>query len=211
VFFIVLPIFFLPAAGAAAGLFTLTIAYLAIAAPQIGILLYIVSRGGRRLADFGLRRPDRRTWGWLGLSLLGAVVMLALGSLVVWAILGKNAGGMLFRRPFPGSFSPITPLLLILLCAAVGYREEVFFRAYLVTRLGDLGVKPGWAVAGSALVFGMAHFYEGIFGVALAGVVGAFFGFVFVRSKDLHAVAGAHALYNLGVWLLSYTLTSAGG
>ena len=39
-----------------------------------------------------------------------------------------------------------------------------------------------------------------------AGLVGAFFGLVFIKTRELHALAVAHALYNLGVWLLSYVL-----
>jgi membrane protease YdiL (CAAX protease family) len=204
VFFIGLPWLVLPGAGEAPGMLTLCLAYLAVAAPQIGVTVYIVTRKGRPLADFGLGRPGLRTLPRLGLALLGAVLLLALVSVTVYLILGPGAKDVLFQRPLSQALSPAEIPLLVIFCLAVGYREEVFFRSYLITRLGDLGVKPVWAVLGSTVIFGAAHFYEGVFGVVFALLAGGWFGLFFLKTRDLHAVAGAHALFNLAVWLTGY-------
>ena len=91
---------------------------------------------------------------------------------------------------------------MVVFCLAVGYREELLFRSYFITRLGELGVKPVWAVVGTSLVFGLAHWNQGLIGVAATALIGASFGAIFAFRKDLHAVAWGHALYDTGVFLL---------
>jgi membrane protease YdiL (CAAX protease family) len=204
IFFLVVPWFFLP--GAESGLPFLALAYLGMTVLQIGFLIFFLHRLGRPLPDFGLRRPRCSTWGWMGLSLAGAAVILGLCSLGLFIIMGEGAGETLWKRPFTRPPSPLEMPLLVLFCAAVGYREEIFFRSYFITRLEDLGVPPVWGVIGSGVVFGIMHFYEGLFGVVTAGLIGVFFGLVFIKKRDLHIVAGAHALYNLGVWTIGFLL-----
>jgi uncharacterized protein len=97
---------------------------------------------------------------------------------------------------------------------AVGYREEMFFRSYMLTRLGELGVPAVWAAAASSILFAMGHWYEGLFAVALAALLGAYFSVIFIRTRSLHVIALAHGLYNftvLAVSLFGPSVLPAGG
>jgi membrane protease YdiL (CAAX protease family) len=117
-------------------------------------------------------------------------------------LLPEGARDGLFKQSPLAIASPLEIPLMIGFCLVVGYREELLFRAYLIPRLGELGVKPVWAVVGTSLVFGLAHWNEGLLGMAGTAVIGALFGVIFAYRKDLHAVAWGHALYDIGVFLL---------
>jgi membrane protease YdiL (CAAX protease family) len=80
-----------------------------------------------------------------------------------------------------------------------GYREELFFRAYLLTRLRQSGLPAAAAVAASGLLFASGHAYQGLAGLAVALALGLYFAVAFTRLGNLHRVAWAHALYNLTV------------
>jgi membrane protease YdiL (CAAX protease family) len=84
-----------------------------------------------------------------------------------------------------------------------GYREEFFFRAYLLKRLDDAAVPPGAAVALSTGLFCIGHIYEGPLGVAIAAALGIVFAVAYLRRGNLHVIAIAHGLYNTAVLCLS--------
>ena len=86
--------------------------------------------------------------------------------------------------------------LAVLFALTVGYREEFFFRAYLLRRLDQAGM-PSWAaIALSTALFSAGHIYEGIIGIALAACLGALFSIAYLRQRSLHVVAIGHGLYN---------------
>jgi hypothetical protein len=90
-----------------------------------------------------------------------------------------------------------------------GYREEFFFRSYLLRRLGELGVPLPLAAMASTLLFSAGHLYEGVIGIAIAASLGALFTVVYVRRPSLHVIAVAHGLYNTIVLCLSIFLPRA--
>ena len=95
----------------------------------------------------------------------------------------------------------LQPLVLALLSLATGYREELFYRCYLVNRLIELGLPAGAGVGAAAAVFAFGHIYQGPAAVFLALVQGTVFGLLLRRGSGLHALALAHALYNFTVLL----------
>jgi hypothetical protein len=82
--------------------------------------------------------------------------------------------------------------LLVSLSAGVG--EEFVFRGYLLQQFRRWWGSSALAVAGTAVLFGCMHFYEGGNAVVLIGALGALFGFVAVRRGDLRTVMVAHFL-----------------
>jgi membrane protease YdiL (CAAX protease family) len=96
----------------------------------------------------------------------------------------------------------LVPLALVF-GLVIGYREELFFRGYLLTRLAEIGVPAAPAVAGSTLLFAMGHLYQGPAGFVTAAALGAYFGTLFTRRRNLHRLALAHGLYNTAVLVAS--------
>ena len=91
---------------------------------------------------------------------------------------------------------PAFLLLALLLVVAAPVIEELFFRGLLLRSLarrwGDT-----WALAGSAVVFGVVHF-EAVQTPALI-LVGAVFGYLAIRYRRLGPGIFAHAAFNLVV------------
>jgi CAAX protease family protein len=84
-----------------------------------------------------------------------------------------------------------------------GYREEFFFRSYLLRRLEQLGFPAVLSVAVSTLLFCAGHVYQGPLGLATSAGLGVLFAVVYLRRRSLHVIAIAHGLYNAIVLCLS--------
>lgn len=83
------------------------------------------------------------------------------------------------------------------LSAAIG--EEIVFRAFLMHQLHALfGGVPGRIYPASltgGLVFGLMHANQGLSGIVVTGLVGALFGFAYLRSgRNLWSLVLAHGL-----------------
>ena len=106
-------------------------------------------------------------------------------------------GAPLLVRGFRWSLARPSQLpLAILFGITAGYREEFFFRSYLMGRLGEAGL-PGWAgIALSTALFAAGHLYEGVLGLVTTAGIGLIFALVYLRTRNLHVVALSHGLYN---------------
>jgi membrane protease YdiL (CAAX protease family) len=155
---------------------------------------------GASWQELGLRLPDN---AWHTLAWVAAFyVMGVLTSLLVINPLAKAAGwpplNLSRFAKLPGN-TPlfIGGLLLVWVQAAVG--EELVFRGFLLTRLELLlGAGSGaaaLAVAGQALVFGVAHWYLGPRGVTNAVLLGLILGATYIADgRDLVPLILAHGL-----------------
>ncbi len=107
------------------------------------------------------------------------------------------------RRATGGACDSAAELPLALVFGLVaGYREELYFRAYLLGRFEQAGVPATIGVSASTALFALGHVYEGAFGVAFAAVLGLYFALVFRRTRSLHACAMAHGLLNAALLAL---------
>lgn len=86
--------------------------------------------------------------------------------------------------------------LVFLTCIVTGYREEIFFRAYFIRRFEISGVHPAVGVAVTTLLFSLGHLYQGFLGLVGTLLIGVYFGFLFLRFRNIHMIAIAHALFN---------------
>ena len=77
---------------------------------------------------------------------------------------------------------------------STGYCEELFFRSYLLRRLGQVGLPPKWAAIGLGLIFGLGHGYQGPVGLVSASLLGLFFAWRWLdgeeHSRDRHSAMG---------------------
>jgi membrane protease YdiL (CAAX protease family) len=149
---------------------------------------------------FGLVRPAGRDAGTTALALAGALALTApflAVQVLVPAVRALGATGYRW-----GLRSPLELPLALAFGLAAGYREELFFRAYLLGRFEQAGISAAVGVAASTTLFALGHVYEGALGVAFAAVLGLFFALVFRRTRSLHACALAHGLLNTALLAL---------
>ncbi len=134
---------------------------------------------GMHWRDVGLKRPAR----WLptiGLALLVGVGYQVLDILIIAPLLERLTGQAVDLSQFSSLQGNMLLLIVFLVISwtEAAFIEELFFRGYLFNRTTDVvGVRRrGIAIALllNALIFGAAHFYQGISGVLdtfLAGLV----------------------------------------
>jgi membrane protease YdiL (CAAX protease family) len=86
--------------------------------------------------------------------------------------------------------------------------EEFVYRGYLLTQLSVWFPSREWAWGASALVFGLAHTYQGLSGVLRAAVLGALFTYPVLASGSLYPSIIAHFVYDslALIWLGPYFL-----
>lgn len=176
----------------------------ALAALQTGLLVLVMARDRSR-ARFGWR-PRRRDAAEAGIIAAGLLALLALVSLLASLVPEPAREALLrgYRWELQGAAQVPAALAFVLVSA---YREELYFRAYVLTVLAETAT-PAWLAALiSALLFGVGHLYQGWLAAGSALLIGIAFALLYQRRPALHRLAWAHAAFNLTV--LSATLFTA--
>lgn len=140
---------------------------------------------GREIADLGFA-PLQGGGGFAAAIGLGASLGLLLRP-VLAASSAKAAASL--RKQFGAleAFLPKTREQLfwgLVVSVFAGVFEEIAYRGYLIayfqTWLSDWG-----ALAVSSVLFGFAHFYQGRLGVVMTTLLGAGFGYLYLRTGSL--------------------------
>jgi len=188
----------------------ITLAYLL----AIVIATAVLKQQGSGWKELGLARP--KSWPKTILMALGAMlVMIAL--FIVIQIILMNIPGLALQPSDQSDYNPLTgnlPMFLVLVTAAwtsVAFGEEMLFRAFLTVSLagalGDFKARWALALAGSSLLFGLAHYDWGPAGVIDTAIMGFVLGLIYLRSgRNLWITIIAHALLNT----LKFSLIFAG-
>ena len=163
------------------------------------------------LAIVALWIANGRTWGMVGLVPVfsGGTVGILFGLVVVAAVALRQAragvderqaevmkrriGGGVRLMPHSGRELGEFSLLAI----TAGICEEVIYRGFFVWYLQALGLPLLPAAGVSCVVFGFAHLYQGVRGVILTTVIGAFLSGVYLLSGSLFPGMLIHALMDL--------------
>jgi membrane protease YdiL (CAAX protease family) len=176
---------------------------------------YILKRRGTGWHEIGLARPK----SWMRTILLGFASLV--GAVVVIMLVENIAVSLPFvevAAPDISRFNPLegnVPLFLIsvvLAWTSIAFGEEMFFRAFLTTKLGEVfqNTKLGWVLAavGSSVAFGIAHYGEGPIGFYTNGAFGLLFALIYLRTgrRNLWITIIAHGLANT----LRFALVFAG-
>jgi len=181
--------------------------FLVMAVPQILLLLYVLKLRADNWTSFGLLalRP---------VDLLYALVIFA-GIFALLLIMGLilallPAGGeALFSEGFRWKLrDPRLIPVVLLFCLVTGYREELFFRSYLLTRFSQASLPVAAGIGMSTLLFASGHVYQGLAGFAVAVIQGLYFSVLFIRLKNIHPLAIAHGLYNTTVLIVTLFMDS---
>jgi membrane protease YdiL (CAAX protease family) len=164
----------------------------------VWLVIHLVRRSGEGADAVGLG-VDRTRVEPLRLDLArgGALfVVIGLGGIGVY--LGAVALGVnRFVVPVPPLGYWWTVPVLILNAAAAALLEEVIVLGYLVTRLRQLGWTPVTAIAGSSLLRGSYHLYQGWGGFLGNLAMGVLFGVVFTRWRRTWPFVIAHFLLDV--------------
>ena len=169
--------------------------------PQLLLLLHVLRLNpDTDFRRFGIIRPR---FSDVVRALALTTVLVALAALLHFlsTILPASSPARATAGWSLGAAADIPAALIFVLVGA--YREELFFRCYLLERLPQGGI-PVWAAAAvSSVLFASAHLYEGPMAVAFAAAQGALFSAVFLKGRSIHTLGLAHALYNALVLILS--------
>jgi len=146
------------------------------------------------LPSFGIRRPKRRD------AAKGLLCALAAFALVLATGIALSSFGLenpLFAqvRSAPRASLGLIPLFLAS-SMSTGYCEELFFRSYLMRRLGQAGLPPLWAALASSLLFAAGHGYQGAVGLIAGFILGLFFAWRWNAGAAIHEIAIGHGLFD---------------
>jgi membrane protease YdiL (CAAX protease family) len=164
------------------------------------VLAWLLWRRGVALEALGIRL--RLDAAFLGGLLLCLVVIVGIDAWSVWWLTRRSrviartvgAGNAVFGDTLKGGRAPVS-FALVSLCGAVW--EELCFRATVFLLLPD--GPAGWlaGICVGSLLFGAQHLRNGRTGFRHAAFYGVIFSLLFLATRNLIAVAAAHALGNM--------------
>jgi membrane protease YdiL (CAAX protease family) len=166
-------------------------------------MLYIISRNGKQaLPEFGIIKIQLKDILFALLFAFGLFVIYYL-LLILINFLPENIKQVLHEgHRWKLENIKMIPLLIIF-CLLTGYREELLFRAYLLTRCHQAGFPLPLALITSTFFFGLLHLYEGILGALFALLSGFYLSYIFVKKRNIHIIGLAHAFFNGTALLLT--------
>lgn len=168
------------------------------------VATFVLKSHGRRWQDIGLARPSN--WPRTVLLGIGALIALFIMTILLQVLVlnlpGAEVPPVDWSRFNQLEGNPVFFLLFVVLAwTTITFGEEMFYRAFLITQLGDVfpNSKFGAALAvlTSSLIFGLVHLVEGPIGVALTIFMGLIFGAIYLRTnRNLWVTIIAHGLAN---------------
>lgn len=178
----------------------------------LGIMALSLLVRRERLATLGFKRP--LSWPRLAGFALVSVFLLQLFDIgVVMPILNRLTGTTIDYSGFASLQGNLGQLLFILavswILAALG--EEIAFRGYLQTRLGDLfghsSVGIWLSVVISSLLFGLIHTEQGVIGMVVTTIDALFYSWLKRKfDNNLWVSILAHGFYNsIGMIVFYFT------
>ncbi len=175
--------------------------YLAGSIPQILLLLYLISRKGTGAYQrFGIPRFSGRDIAQ-GLLYFFGVLVLVLSAGAVASLLSVLFH---FTIPKPPGWKIsnlwMLPVVFMTLLST-GYREELFFRSYMLTEFISETRDRVPVTIGVSLLFASGHLYQGVMGFITTFIIGIFFSLVFLKKRNVHSIAIGHCLYDFIVLL----------
>ena len=170
----------------------------------VGVGCGLVLLRGEKLADIGLKRPE----SWTRTAIIG----VGLAAIVFVAIYLLEKAG--FRRDL-SKFKDVqgNPELAVLAVfyafIGAGFYEEFTFRGFLMQGLAMLfGASRGAWIGACFLqgaLFGAAHAYQNLLGIAITGTLGVLMGLIVLASgRNLWAVIIGHGLFDASRFVLFY-------
>ena len=160
--------------------------------------------------EFGLRRP--KSWTRTSLLAIGGVVTIHIlvGRILSPLVIELTNQPVDISR-FDSLRGNLTALIsgLIIVWTLAAFGEEMIFRGFLLNRIAGLfkNKNTGWisALVITSILFGMGHFYQGISGVVLTGIVGVIYAVAYLIDRsNLWTPILIHGLYDTSAFLIIF-------
>lgn len=161
---------------------------------------------GDKFSDYGLeiaKVPSAKTAGIiLGLSLLWQIIC-------TFGI--EKVAILYFHQPL--NLPPVKTLQdlfvgIIMSFTGGGFREELFFRGYLINKISKLLGSAPWTIWLASvlqiMLFAQGHIYQGITGVIETALSAIIFTGVYLRSRSLWQSILFHTLYDIFGFIAIY-------
>ncbi|AHH08565.1 CAAX amino terminal protease family protein [Borrelia anserina BA2] len=84
--------------------------------------------------------------------------------------------------------------------------EELFYRAFIITKLKQVGISSLIAAIISSSIFAYGHFYYGFIGFFVALIFGGFLACIYLIYKNIYYSIFVHSFYNIFVSVLLFLL-----
>jgi membrane protease YdiL (CAAX protease family) len=180
----------------------LQITSITLALAPVLLVFYLLARAGERPSKTLGLDASRRGWdlAW-GAALAAAIGGAGLGLYLIAYHLGIELNVVAENLPDVWWRIPV----LLLSAAQNGILEEVIVVGYLLSRLDKLGVKPGPAIAISAVIRGSYHLYQGAGAFVGNAAMGVIFGIFYRRYGRVAPLIIAHTLID-AVTFVGYAL-----
>jgi len=174
---------------------------------QFALLFVIIGASGR-LREYGAGRPRaadllKAAPLFASMLVLSRIAAASVGALAGSA--GTATGGAAAIPSLAGAKLAAVVPLAALFSVAVAYREELFYRLYVIGSLRERGAGKAAAILVSTALFAAGHAYQGAPGVLSSLLVGAAMAVAATRGFGLHALAAAHAAYDFCVLSAAFT------
>jgi membrane protease YdiL (CAAX protease family) len=117
-------------------------------------------------------------------------------------------------RQIPNSLLPITireRALFAVISVGAGLSEELAYRGFFFHTIQPFGVPVVGALLLSSIAFGVAHLFQGRRGVIATGILGGFFGALYLVTGSLWPAVLVHVVIDLRFVFLDLRTVSDGG
>ncbi|MEM9313508.1 MAG: type II CAAX endopeptidase family protein [Pseudomonadota bacterium] len=186
----------LPVGGIVGGLtgFVPAAAIMSVLLPLIAATLFLRREGlAWRELVFGRRLSFLAIFGFTLLALAGGLGLEMVAGLSMHALGLPEADISAFSRLVEGNLGMYLWMLIPVAWGSAAIGEELLVRGFMQHRLTGM-TGPLLGAFLQALIFGLAHFYQGITGIVTTFAIGFAFGLVYLRSRNLLPLIVAHGL-----------------
>ena len=162
----------------------------------LGIVMWSLRQGGKRLADIGL---VLNRWGreaLLGLG-LGIVIFVLMSFLIFWV--EKFLPSAVSREPRPLWGALLFGFALLTAFAPI---EEIIWRGYAITILRKHLGRTWAAVLIASAAFGLLHWWGGLALIINSSIAGILFSLLYLWRKNLVAPIVCHFVTDFPLFLL---------
>lgn len=172
----------------------------------VGLISRGVRKGGFRIGDLVQGKWRRWSDGWRDIAIgIGFLFPLLIAGGTLSFMLTRGLG---WQHPkLPSAYHPQNlPELaaMLVLCVTAGICEELIFRGYFQRQLLAFTQSPRGAFVGQAVLFGLAHAYQGAVGMVMATFLGLAFAWLAHERQSLRPGMVTHAVWDIGAAVLHY-------
>ena len=163
----------------------------------VGLCVFFLAAHGESARDVLLGRVNLRREALVGIALVPLVfglVIVVLAAVLTYAPWLHNVP----RNPLEDMLGSRldAAIFAVVVMIAGGVREEVQ-RGFIIHRFGQYLGGGATGVAVHSVLFGLGHYEQGYDAAIATGLLGAFWGIVFLRRKSIVAPVVSHAAFNL--------------